>query len=77
MTALWDAGPCLWPDDAELDRQLAAMEAERAHLDLHGPPTRRPSGFESDPWHGYARPATASARRFDPYQPINDVLEEL
>lgn len=73
MTAAWDSGPCLWPDDAELDRQLA--EADRAFVDLHGPQSRRPSGFESDPWHGYARPATAQPRRFNPYQPIHDVME--
>ncbi|WP_381594337.1 hypothetical protein [Streptomyces formicae] len=37
MTAApWDVGPCLWPDDAELDRQLA--EADRAFADLHDRP---------------------------------------
>ncbi|MDI9885941.1 hypothetical protein QMZ92_16525 [Streptomyces sp. HNM0645] len=73
MTAPWDVGPCAWPDGEQLELDLA--EADRAHADLHGPQTRRPSGFESDPWHGYARPATATPRRFNPYQPINDVLE--
>lgn len=78
MTAApWDAGPCDWPSDpAELDRQLAAMEAERTHLDLHGPQARPSNAFDADPWHGYARPATAPARRFNPYQPITDVLEK-
>jgi hypothetical protein len=38
VTAPWDAGPCDWADDAELDRQLA--EAEQAFLDLHGPTAR-------------------------------------
>lgn len=72
-TAPWDAGPCDWPDGPELDRQLA--EADRAHADMHGPPDRRPNGFDADPWHGYARPATGPRRRFDPYQPIDDVVE--
>jgi hypothetical protein len=41
VTAPWDAGPCNWPDDAELDRQLAAADAdEQAFLDLHGPTAR-------------------------------------
>ncbi|MFF4746821.1 hypothetical protein [Streptomyces sp. NPDC001268] len=71
--AAWDSGPCLWPDGPELDRQLA--EADRAHVDIHGPQTRRPNAFDADPWHGYARPATARPRRFNPYQPINDVME--
>lgn len=76
MTAApWDAGPCDWPDGPELDRQLAAMEADRAHADLHGPQTRQPNAFDADPWHGYARPATSQPRRFNPYQPIHDVVK--
>ncbi|MFE6127505.1 hypothetical protein ACFQ6Q_04395 [Streptomyces sp. NPDC056437] len=50
---------------------------EQAHVDVHGPPPRHRTGFESDPWHGYARPATASPREFDPYRPIADVVRSL
>ncbi|MFE3326852.1 hypothetical protein [Streptomyces sp. NPDC059176] len=74
-TAPWDAGPCDWPDAEQLERDLADAEAERAFLDLHGPPTRRLNPFAADPWHGYARPATGPRRRFNPHQPIDDVLE--
>ncbi len=67
MTATWSE-PCDWPDGRQL-------ELDRAHADLHVPPRRQATAFAAAPWHGYARPATPAARRFDPYQPIHDVLE--
>lgn len=73
MTAPWDAGRCDWPSGEQLELDLA--EADRAVVDLHGPQSRRLNPFAADPWHGYARPATGPRRRFNPHQPINDVME--
>jgi hypothetical protein len=69
VTAPWDAGPCAWPDDTELDRQLA--EAERASLDLDGPQVDDEHAIPAD----YGR---SSARRHIPdHRPVTDVLEDL
>ncbi|MFI6103199.1 hypothetical protein [Streptomyces sp. NPDC051310] len=71
MTAPWDAGPCDWPDDAELDRQLAAADAdERAFLDLHGP-TAEDRTIPVDHGRSYAR------RHIPDHRPVDDVLETL
>jgi hypothetical protein len=67
--------PCDWADDAELDRQLAEADAQ-AFVDLHGPQERLSTAFDTDPPHGLARPATGRPRRFNPYQPIENVLEK-
>lgn len=66
----------LWPKGWDLEP--CADADERAHVDLHGPLRRRsPTGFDAGPWHGYARPATRAARKFNPYRAIDNVLEDL
>ncbi|MGW7053092.1 hypothetical protein [Streptomyces sp. NPDC054887] len=68
--------PPLWSDGWETEPCDTAAADEQAHLDLHAP-RRQANAFDTDPWHGYARPATRPARKFNPYRDMHDVLEDL